>query len=339
MSHPTPMPNVALAMPAATAIRLFPPALLDTLAGQVNLLSREPLEDFTYPASLELLAQADILITGWGCHRIDDEVLASAPRLKYICHAAGTVKGHVSEACWERGIQVSTAADANAVPVAEYTLAMILLATKRTLQLARLMRAGRATLEAEDHFPDMGNYRKRVGIIGASKIGRHVIRLLQPFDVEVVVADPFLDDAEATVLGVTPVTLEELAATSDVVSLHAPSLPSTLNLIDADIIASFRPGATFINTARGELVDQDALLRRLEAGDLFAVLDVTTPWELPADSGFYSNPNVLLTPHIAGSLGTELERLAATAVEEAIRAAHGEPLRFSLPAERLHLTA
>lgn len=339
MSHPTPGPNVALAMPAATANRLFPARLLDTLAAQVNLLSREPLEEFTSTASLETLARADILITGWGCHRIDEEVLAAAPQLKYIFHAAGTVKSHISEACWERGIQVSTAADVNALPVAEYTLAMILLANKNILQLGRQLHARRSTVDPEAEFPLMGNYRKRVGIIGASKIGRHVIRLLKPFDVEVVVADPFLDDAEAAVLGVTPVTLEELAATSDVVSLHAPSLPSTLNLIDADMIASFRPGTTFINTARGELVDQDALLRRLEAGDMFAVLDVTTPWELPADSGFYSNPNVLLTPHIAGSLGTELERLAATAVDEAIRVARGEPLRFSLPAELLHLTA
>ncbi|MHA7271037.1 hydroxyacid dehydrogenase [Arthrobacter sp. HLT1-20] len=339
MSRLAPLPNVALAMPAATANRLFPSRLLDTLAAEVNLLRREPLEDFTSAASLELLAQADILITGWGCHSIDEDVLAAAPALKYIFHAAGTVKSHVSEACWERGIQVSTAADVNAIPVAEYTLAMILLANKNILQLGRLLHLQRSPVNPEEEFPAMGNYRKRVGIIGASKIGRHVIRLLEPFDVEVVVADPFLDDAEATVLGVTPVSLEELAATCHVVSLHAPSLPSTLNLIDAGIIASFRPGATFINTARGELVDQDALLRRIEAGDLFAVLDVTTPWELPADSVFYSHPNVLLTPHIAGSLGTELERLAATAVDEAIRVARGEPLLFSLSAEQLQFTA
>ncbi|MEO8221440.1 MAG: hydroxyacid dehydrogenase [Specibacter sp.] len=276
MSHQTPLPNVVLAMPADIANKLFRPRLLDILAAQVNLLSREPLEEFASAASLDLLAQADILITGWGCHRINAEVLQAAPRLRHILHASGTVKSHISEVCWERCIEVSTAADANTNPVAGYTLAMLLPANKNILPLSRQLHVKRYPVDPEGEFPLLGNDRKRLGIIGAAKIGRQVIRLLQPFDVEVVVADPFLDDAEAAVLGVTVVKLEDLASTSDVVSLHAPSLPSTLNLIDADIIASFRPGATFINTARGELVDQDALLRRLETGDLSAVLDVTT---------------------------------------------------------------
>ncbi len=127
--------------------------------------------------------------------------------------------------------------------------------------------------------------------------------------------------------------------TSDVVSLHAPSLPSTLDLVNAGLIARMRTGTTFINTARGELVDQEALLARLERHELFAVLDVTTPWVLPPDSRFYTNPNVLLTPHLAGSLGTELERLAATALAEAHRISQGEPLRFPVQDEDLAFTA
>ena len=110
-----------------------------------------------------------------------------------------------------------------------------------------------------------------------------MIRLLRSYDLEVVVADPFLAPAEAAELGVQLVSLDELVATSDVVSLHAPSLPETRHMIDARQIARLRPGATFINTARGELVDQEALLRRIEQGDLYAVLDVTTPWSLPPD--------------------------------------------------------
>ncbi|ALE05729.1 2-hydroxyacid dehydrogenase [Arthrobacter sp. ERGS1:01] len=331
--------NVALAMPAATANRLFPPRLLDTLESKVRLLSREPLDEFGSTRAHAVLGQADVLITGWGCARIGADVLASAPRLRYILHSAGSVKNHVGEACWDRGIQVSTAADANAIPVAEYTVAMILLANKRILQVARMLHTSRSAIEAEDAFPDMGNYRKRVGIVGASRIGRHVIRLLRSYDVEVVVSDPYLNAADAAELGVTVVPLEELVGSSDVVSLNAPSLPSTRNLIDAGLISRFRPGATFINTSRGELVDQEALLRRLDQGDLFAVLDVTTPWVLPPESGFYTNPNVLLTPHMAGSLGTELERMAASTVQEAHRLARGEPLRFPLRANELQITA
>ena len=331
--------NVALAMPAHTARAVFPPRSLEPLEPALTLLGREPIQDFTSPAGRSMLAEVDILLTGWGCPMIDEAVLDAAPRLRYVLHAAGSVKHHIGAACWERGIQVSSAADANAIPVAEYTVAMIILANKRVLQIARALHTTRTDVLAEQLFPDMGNYRKRVGIIGASKIGRHVIRLLAPYQLDVVVADPYLSPEEAGILGVGLVTLDELVESSDVVSLHAPSLPSTKNLMDAGQIERMRPGTTFINTSRGELVDQDALLARVERGDLYAVLDVTTPWVLPADSRFYTHPNVLLTPHVAGSLGNELERMAASAVDEALRLARGEELRFQVKVEDLAFTA
>jgi phosphoglycerate dehydrogenase-like enzyme len=331
--------NVALAMPAHTARAVFPSRSLDPLEPALNLLSREPIEDFASPSGRALLEEADILITGWGCPMIDDDVLDAAPRLRYVLHAAGSVKHHISDACWERGLLVSSAADANAIPVAEYTVAMIVLANKRVLQIARALHTTRTDVLPEQLFPDMGNYRKRVGIIGASKIGRHVVRLLAQYELDVVVADPYLSAVEAGALGVELVTLDELVAGCDIVSLHAPSLPSTKNLIDAGRIEQMRPGATFINTSRGELVDQDALLARVERGDLYAVLDVTTPWVLPSDSRFYTHPNVLLTPHVAGSLGNELERMAASAVGEALRLSRGEALQFPVAAEDLTFMA
>ncbi|MGO4432137.1 hydroxyacid dehydrogenase [Paenarthrobacter sp. RAF9] len=337
MNH-TPL-NVALAMGPGVAPRIFPPRRLAELAPELLLLDQEPMEEFVSKKSRDLLAITDILVTGWSCPTIDGAVLEAAPRLRHIIHAGGTVKHHVTDACWDRGIQVSTAAEVNAVPVAEYTVAMILLANKRVLQLARTLHTEKNTVEPDLVFPDMGNYGKRVGIIGASKIGRHVIRLLASYDLEVVVSDPYLDAAAAAALGVVSVSLDELVATSDVVSLHAPSLPSTRNLLDAAMVQRMRPGATFINTSRGELVDQDALLARVQQGDLYAILDVTTPWVLPSDSPFYTHPNVLLTPHVAGSLGRELERMAASAVDEALRLARGEPLRFRVRREDLAFMA
>ena len=339
MSLPPQKLNVALAMSANVAARIFPPRRLASLNPGLRLLSPEPMEDFTSSRSLRLLTETDILITGWGCPTVDAAVLDAAPRLRHILHAGGTVKHHVGDECWARGLQVSTAADANAIPVAEYALAMILLANKRVLQIARKLHTEKSAIDPDDVFPDMGNYAKQVGIIGASKIGRHVIRLLEPYDLNVVVADPYLEPEDAAALGAQLVGLEELVESSDVVSLHAPSLPSTRNLINARLIDRFQTGSTFINTARGELVDQDALLARLERHELFAILDVTTPWVLPADSGFYSNPNVLLTPHLAGSLGNELERLAATAVAEADRVARGAPLLFPVHMADLAFTA
>lgn len=331
--------NVALAMGPGVAPRIFPPHMLARMSPELLLLSQEPMEEFTSQTSRDLLARTDILITGWNCATIDEAVLQEAPRLRYILHAGGTVKHHVTDACWERGIQVSTAAEVNAIPVAEYTVAMILLANKRVLQVARKLHSEKTAVEPDQVYPDMGNYGKRVGIIGASKIGRHVIRLLAPYDLDVVVSDPYLDDAAAAALGVERVSLDELVASSDVVSLHAPSLPSTENLIHAGLVAKLKEGATFINTSRGELVDQDALLERIHQGDLYAVLDVTTPWILPPESAFYTHPNVLLTPHLAGSLGTELGRMAASTIDEALRVARGKPLLHALHAKDLAITA
>ena len=134
-------------------------------------------------------------------------------------------------------------------------------------------------------------------------------------------------------------SLDELMAESDVVSLHAPALDSTTHMIDAGRLALMRDGATLINTARGALVDENALVRELVSGRISAVIDVTTPEVLPADSPLYGLPNVLLTPHIAGALGNERSRLGATVVAEIERFIAGLPLSHGVAPETLHLQA
>lgn len=331
--------KVALAMDPDVAARIFPPSRLATLGEGLELLSPQPMSSFDTPLADALLPQVEVLLTGWGAPLLTEEVLARAPKLRFALHAAGSVKHHITDAVWDRGIQVSTAAEANSLPVAEYTLAMILLANKRVLQLASHLQETRADMDPEALFPGMGNFGQTVGLVGASRIGRRVIELLRPFDFTVLVVDPFLSRDEAAELGVELVELDELVAGSDVVSVHAPDLPETHHLLNAARIESMRPGATFINTARGALVDQAALVRRIARGDLYAVLDVTTPWVLDAGDPLYGHPNVVLTPHIAGSLGVELGRLASYALEEARRAAAGLPLRYPVTARELARSA
>ncbi len=175
----------------------------------------------------------------------------------------------------------------------------------------------------------------RIGLIGASTIGRLVIERLATLDVEVAVADPYLDDADAERLGVTRMELDELFAWADVVSVHAPELPSTRHLVDADRLARMHDGAWLINTARGSLVDTDALTRECVAGRLNAFIDTPDPEPLPADSPLYDLPNVVLTPHIAGSLGTELSRMGDLAVAEIRRFVAGEALEHEVRADDL----
>jgi phosphoglycerate dehydrogenase-like enzyme len=273
--------------------------------------------------------ETEVLITCWGAPRLDAEALAALPKLRAVVHAAGTVKGIVTDACRERGIEVSSAASINALPVAEYTLAMVLLANKRVLWLARTYQELRTGWHPGVMQPNTGNYGPTVGICGASLIGRRVIGLLRPFDVKVLLNDPYVGPDEADAPGVELVDLDELCTRSDVLSLHAPALPSTRHLLDARRLGLLRDGATVINTARGTLVDTDALTAELLSGRLFAVLDHTEPEILPGDSPLYGLPNVLLTPHIAGSQGNELRRMGNAAVDEVARFVAGQP--FATP--------
>ncbi|MGW0390564.1 hydroxyacid dehydrogenase [Streptomyces sp. NPDC003042] len=285
------------------------------------------------------LARAEVLFTGWGCPPLDADALGRMPRLRAVVHAAGSVKHHVTAACWERGLLVSSAAAANAVPVAEYTLAAILFANKRVLEAAHAYRAARGPIDLLGRYPDVGNYRRTVGLVGASLIGRRVLELLRPFDLRVLVHDPYADPAELAALGGEVCALDELLRRSDVVSLHAPALPQTRHLMNASRLALMPDGATLVNTARGSLVDTAALTEELVAGRLHAVLDHTEPEVLPAGSLLFDLPNVLLTPHVAGSLGGELDRLATTAVEELERYARGLAFRFAVDPGRLAYSA
>ncbi|MDI5962815.1 hydroxyacid dehydrogenase [Streptantibioticus silvisoli] len=268
------------------------------------------------------LADVEALLTCWGCPPLTGAVLERMPALRTVVHAAGSVKEHVTAACWERGLTVSSAAWANALPVAEYTVAAILFAGKRVLETAREYRERRTALERP---ADLGNFHRVVGVVGASRIGRRVLELLRPYDVLTLLYDPYVTAAQAARLGAEHVGLDELARRSDIVTLHAPQLPSTRHLFDARRLALMPDGATLVNTARGTLVDTAALTAELVAGRLRAVLDHTDPEVLPADSPLYDLPNVLLTPHVAGSLGNELPRLAHAALDELQRYAEGSP--------------
>ncbi|MFD3652679.1 hydroxyacid dehydrogenase [Streptomyces sp. 24-1644] len=334
-------PRALLAMGPGIAGRLFAERHRTRLAALTRTDPCLVAHDLAAPGpeAAAALAEADVLLTCWGATPLTAEILAAAPRLRAVVHAAGSVKHHITDACWERGIAVTSAANANALPVAEFTLAAILFANKRVLHAAQRYRALRADHDWLQDLGASGNYRRTVGIVGASRIGRRVMELLRPFDLDVLLYDPYVSPAEAAALGVRTATLPELCARSSVVSVHAPQLPETRHLIGAAQLALMPAGTTLINTARGSLVDEDALLPELVSGRLHAVLDVTEP-ELPAaDSPLYDLPNVLLTPHIAGSLGNELHRMADQALDELERFAEGRPFADPVTAEVLNHSA
>ncbi|MET8081445.1 hydroxyacid dehydrogenase [Streptomyces sp. NPDC005303] len=311
-------PQALFAMTAENLPLVFPPAVLARLRECVDIDPALVAEDLTDPALADVLARTEILVTGWGCPRLDAAVLDAAPKLRAVLHSAGSVKGFATPEIWRRGIAVSSAAEANALPVAEYTLAMILLAGKDVFVRRERMRAERAS-HGWGVVPGIGNHGRRVGVIGASRIGRKVIELLRPFDLAVSLTDPYVDEAGAAELGVPLMGLDDLLRRSDIVTVHAPETPETRHLIGRRELALMPDGGVLINTARGSLVDTDALVDELRTGRLSAVLDVTDPEPLPADSPLHDLPGAFVTPHLAGSQGNELARLGLAVAEEAAR--------------------
>jgi phosphoglycerate dehydrogenase-like enzyme len=321
-------------------IELFSPAELQHFDEVGQLLRPEPVSSWTDPGVADLLAQVEVIVGHWGCPLLDEAMLAATPGLGLYAHAAGTVKATVTDGIWERGVVVTSGANANAEPVAEFTLAAILFANKDIFWSRDVHRQPDLASSRPKADMAIGNWDKTVGIVGASLIGRRLIQLLKPFPaLRVAVYDPYLGTDEARALGVEKMELDELCAASDVLSVHAPALPSTLGLIGRSQLAALRTGATLINTARGPLVDHDALIDELDAGRLYAVLDVTDPEPLPADSALRTLPNVFLTPHQAGSQGTELRRMAETAAEEVRRYAAGAPQLNQITRDRLDVVA
>ncbi|MBA8793684.1 phosphoglycerate dehydrogenase-like enzyme [Friedmanniella endophytica] len=330
---------ILIAMAEPMLSRFFDPERRARLAalGEVRLAPTPT--DLLDPATSVLLPDTEVIITGWGSGRVGPEVLDLAPRLRAVVHSAGSVRAFADPVCYDRGVVISSQAWANALPVAEYTLAVILLAAKRVPELTRAYRERRRRPDNHAFLGERGGYGARVGLIGASMVGRRVIELLAPFDLRVSLADPTLTPADAERLGVTLVDLDTLMRDNDVVSLHAPWLPSTEGMIGARELALLPDGATFVNTARGALVDEAALITELERGRIEAVLDVTWPEPPADDSPLWSLPNVTLTPHLAGAAGNELRRLGASAVDEVARALAGDPLVHAVSRERYDTVA
>ncbi|MBO1329736.1 hydroxyacid dehydrogenase [Streptomyces sp. VRA16 Mangrove soil] len=328
-------------MNAGVVDDVFPPAVRARLEEAADIQPPHVVTEFTSPVARAALAECEVLLTGWGCPRIDVATLDLTPRLRAVIHSAGTVKTFLTPAAYERGITVSSAASANAVPVAEFTLAAIILGAKRAFSLSHLFRTRRTHRTAADldRHPWLGTRGITVGVVGASRIGRRVLQLLRTLDTEVLLYDPYVGEAEAQLLGATRTDLDTLVATSDVVTLHAPETPETRHLLDARRLGMMRPGALLVNTARGPLVDTEALTEHLVSGRLDAVLDVTQPEPLPHDHPLWELPNVFITPHMAGAQGNEVGRLGALAVDELARYARGVPLNHPVRLEDLERIA
>jgi len=317
---------------------IYGPIEQAAIAERVELLA-PPQTPETVADLPDWLGQVEVILSGWGAPVLDDAFLAACPQLEAFFYGAGSVRAFVTDAFWETGIQLSSAWAANAVPVAEYAHAAILLSLKRFWAFSQAVRQDRAYPHKEA-FRVAGAYRSTVGLCSLGMIGRMMAERLARHDLRVIANDPYVDQVTGANLGVEMVSLETLFAQADVVSLHTPWLPETVGLITGELVASMKPNATLINTSRGAVVDEEAMLDVLAARpDLWAVLDVVWPEPPSPESRLFDLPNVILTPHIAGSMGAECHRMGQYMIEELDRYLAGEPLRWELTREKAAIMA
>ena len=319
------------------------PAGLDRVYGQGRRERLAALSDL-HPVCLNManlekeaprLGDVQAIFSTWGMPTLGERELRCLPAFRLLLYAAGSVKGF-AEPLLERGIAVSSAWRANAVPVAEFTLAQILLANKSYFRNAR---ACSASLDGwKGAFRNIrGNFGATVAILGAGAIGRKLVELLRPFEIEVVVWDPFLTHEAARALAVEKVeSLDEAFRRGYVITNHLANVPETRGMLHGGLFAAMREDATFINTGRGATVreaEMAAVLARRP--DLTALLDVTDPEPPEAGSPFYALPNVHLTSHIAGSIGDEVVRMADYMIEEFLAWEAGRPLCHAVTPQML----
>lgn len=292
-------------------------------------------------AEPEKFKDVQYIFSTWGMERPDEEQIRRLfPSLEAVFYAAGSVQAFAAPFL-NCGVKVCSAWAANAVPVAEFTFAEIILANKGYFRATRITPGG-GHKKADDFCKNYaGNYDATIGIIGAGMIGKMVIEKLKTLsNMTVLVFDPFLPDAVAEELGVEKVSLEELFKRSHVVSNHLANNEQTKGMMKYEHFASMRPYATFINTGRAaQLVAEDFFRAMQERPDLTALCDVTNPEPPEEGSPYYTYENIFLTPHIAGSEANERRRMSRYMVEELERYLKGEPNLYEVTLKMLETMA
>ena len=326
--------NVLMTVPCPLRNLILTDEALARLQSFANVTMNEDGRDWTGADLAAKLPGTDAVITGWGVARLTPEVLAYADRLRLIAHSAGSVKGFITDAVFDKGIAVTHAASRIADSVAEFSLLLAMIGLRRPHEYDRRMKSG------EQWPPSRGEplYEiagKKVGLLGMGYVGRKAARLFQAVGADVWAFDPYLSAEDAEKLGVHKAELHEILRTCPIISDHLPVTDETHHMLGARELALIQDGAIFVNTARSWTVDEAALVRELSTGRFWAALDVFDKEPLPVDHPLRKLDNVLLTPHNAGITRDSLAGLMATMIDETERFFKGEPLKYQVTRDML----
>lgn len=299
--------------------------------GDLAFYDRDNFEDRAY--CLEFLKGSNVIITSWGTPAIEKDILDVCPDLELVLHAGGTPKPILSDALIEKNIPVSFSAIALGEGVAETAVGLTIAASKGVFKLAKDTSKGLWIEHKQEYCMDI--YDITVGVISGGFVGRHYIKLMQNFNVDILLYDPTLSAEQVAALGATKAELEEMLSKADVISVHAPSIPATAKMLNASNLHLIKDGAVLINTSRGAVFDEPALIEELKKGRFFACIDVTDPEPPAVENELRYLDNVILTPHIAGAVTNGLKRVAKHVCEELDRFENGEPMRTQVDFSKL----
>jgi D-3-phosphoglycerate dehydrogenase len=270
--------------------------------------------------------------------KVTAEVIKAATNLKIIGRAGVGVDNVDIETATQRGIIVMNAPDGNTISTAEHSIAMILALSRNIPQAHATLKNGQWERKS---FTGVEVRDKVLGIIGMGRIGSEVAKRMQAMEMAVLAYDPFLTEERAEKLGVRLVTLDELIAQSDYITLHTPLTAETKNIIDAKAIAKMKKGVRIINCARGGLVDENALADAIEAGQVAGAAFDVYPTEPPTERRLIDLPQVVATPHLGASTKEAQVNVAIDVAVEMSKALKGEPFKnaVNIPAVRPEVLA
>ena len=295
-----------------------------------NPLSR----NMTASEVADAIGDAEVYVTGWGSPALDRTILDTAPNLRLLAHLCGSVSPFVSDALWERGVRVICGNDFFAESVAEGTIGYMLAALRDIPRYSHALKSEGKWKTSRDYTRSL--LSKTVGIISYGTIARHLVRMLQPFRVKIKVYDIApLPESDVLHYGLTAASMEEIFSTADIITVHTPLYDKTYHMIGKALFDLIPDHALFINTSRGAILDERALVSALQEGRFSAVLDVYETEPLPKDSPLLQQDNVLLMPHMGGPTTDLLKDITREILVEASDYIdHGTPLRHEITKER-----
>jgi phosphoglycerate dehydrogenase-like enzyme len=334
-----PKPKVFIVISGRDRDLFFTQRVRDTLASFADLIYNDREKRMTSAEFGERIAGCEAVITGWGSPKFTPEVLQAAKSLKIVSHAGGSVRFLMPDPpsdFYRRGVRITCATPVMSRYVAEYTLCLVIACLRRVSYYRDAMRDTPYWYERGDvAFPADTIFEQRIGMVGLGLISWEFVRLVKPYGCELWAYSKYGDAERAAAEAVKLVDLDTLLRECPIICLFAAVRPDTIGMISRERLKMIQDGAVFINTARGQLIDEPALIEELKTGRLFAGIDITYPEPPEADNPLRTLPNVLLSPHISGPTPTRYYEFAEYAVEELRRFFSGEPLRGEVTEKRL----